>query len=32
MNLLRIIGEAYLLMQKYNCADAEEKILKLTSK
>lgn len=32
MNLLRILGEAYLLMQKYNCAEAEDKISKLTSK
>jgi hypothetical protein len=32
MNLLRIIGEACLLMQKYNCVEAEEKVQKLTSK
>jgi len=32
MNLLRIIGEAYTFMQKYNCVEAEEKVQKLTSK
>lgn len=32
MNLLRLLGDAFLLMQKYQCAEAEEKLLKLTSK
>lgn len=32
MNLLRLLGEAYLLLQKYLCAEAEEKLQKLTSK
>lgn len=32
MNLMRLLGEAYLLMQMYKCAEAEEKLQKLTSK
>lgn len=32
MNLFRLLGEAFLLMQKYQCSEAEQKFRKLTSK
>ena len=32
MNLMRLIGDAHLSMQKYSCSEAEEKFQKLTTK
>ena len=32
MNLLRVLADSYLLMQKYQCAEAQEKLQKLTTK
>jgi len=32
MNLLRLLGDAVLLMNKYHCAEAETKLKKLTHK
>ena len=32
MNLMRLLGDAYLLMSKYQCSEAEQKLRKLTNK